>query len=253
MMEQDSIGLVVAMAQEVRPIVRQLGAYRKGQAGRFPTYHFRLDGRPVTLIQSGMGTEQAAAATEQLIAATQPRLLISAGLGGGVRAGLTTGDVVVAGQLLALRHGSIADAGTLANGKVLHALAETFPDAPFRIADGTMITTCSIVNKGAARQLLANEVLNPVLDMETSAVALVASRTGIPLIAVRAISDAAEEELLFSLEEITDRQLNIRIGKVLVAMAKNPRIVPQLIRLAKNSKLAGSNLALVLDKLVRIA
>lgn len=252
-MEQNSIGLVVAMAEEVRPIVRRLGAHRKESSGRFHSYHCRLDGRQVTLIKSGMGTEQATAATEQLIAAAQPRIIISAGFGGGVCSGLTTGDVVVAGRSLLLRNGTIADAGPLENARFLHALAESWPNAPFRIADGTIVTSSSIVQKGAARQLLANEVLNPVLDMETSAVAETAARSGIPLIAVRAISDPAEEELLFSLEEITDRQLNIRIGKVLVAMAKNPRIVPQLIRLAKNAKLAGTNLALVLDKLVRIA
>ncbi len=252
-MEQDSIGLVVAMPEEVRSIVRRLGTYRKEQAGRFPVYLFRLDGRHVTLIQSGMGTEKAAAATEELIAFAKPGVLISAGLGGGVRQGLAIGDVVIAGQSLALSEGVISDAGALENGRYLRAMQESFSHRPFRIADGTTITSGRIVPKGTARQLIAKEVMNPVLDMETCAVAQTACRNGIPLVAVRAISDAAEEELLFSLDEITDRDLKVRIGKVLIAIAKKPRILPQLLRLAKNAKLAGNNLALVLEKLVRLA
>ena len=103
------------------------------------------------------------------------------------------------------------------------------------------MTTRGIMLKGKADQLIAREVVNPVLDMETSAVAETAARDGIPLFAVRAISDAAGEELLFSLDEITDQELNIRISKVLISIAKKPRILSQMLRLAKNAKLAGSS------------
>jgi adenosylhomocysteine nucleosidase len=252
-MEQDSIGLVVAMPEEVRPIVRRLGTHRKEKAGKFPVYLFRLDGRDVTLIQSGMGMKKAAAATEELIAIAKPRVLISAGLGGGVRQGLAVGDVVIAGQSLVLSEGIISGAATLENAPYLRAMEESFRHRPFRIADGTTVTSGKIVPKGTARQLIAKEAVNPVLDMETCAVAQTACRNGIPLVAVRAISDAAEEELLFSLDEITDREMKVRIGKVLIAIARNPRILPQMLRLAKNANLAGHNLAIVLEKLVHLA
>jgi adenosylhomocysteine nucleosidase len=251
-MAQDNIGIVVAMPEEVRPILRRFGSHRKEQAGQFPVYHLRLDGRSLTLIQSGMGLKKAAAATDELIAYAKPRILISAGFAGGVRKGLAVGDVVLAGQALALSEGVLSDAGTLENERLLAALADHFSGQPFRIAGGTTVTTRSIVHKGTADQLIAKEIVNPVLDMETSAVAETAARSGIPLVAVRAISDDAEEELLFSLDEITDREQNIRIGKVLLTIAKNPRILPQMLRLAKNSKLAGSNLAIVLERLVRL-
>jgi adenosylhomocysteine nucleosidase len=200
-----------------------------------------------------MGTKKATAATEELIAYVKPRVLISAGLGGAVRRGLDTGDVVLAGQILTFKDGVVTAAGTLQNEALLRALEVSCSGHAFRITDGTAITSGSIVPKGKADQLIAREVVNPVLDMETSAVAETASRHGIPMIAIRAISDAAEEELLFSLDEITDRELNIRISKVLKTIAKKPRILPHMLRLAKNAKLAGTNLALVLEVLVRMA
>jgi len=252
-MAQDNIGIVVAMPEELRPILRRFATHRKEQTGQFPVYLLRLDGRSLTIIQSGMGVQKAAAATNELIRYATPRILISAGFAGGVRKGLAVGDVVLAGQSLALSEGVLSDAGTLGSESLLAALAEHFSGHPFRIAGGTTITTRSIVRKRTADQQIAQEIVNPVLDMETSAVAETAARNGIPLVAIRAISDAAEEELLFSLDEITDRNQNIRIRKVLITIAKNPCILPQMLRLAKNSKRAGSNLAIVLERLVRMA
>jgi len=249
-MEQDSIGIIMAMQEEIRPILRRLGRHRKEQAGRFPVYLFQRDMRQLTIIESGMGAKKARAATEELIAYAKPRLLVSAGLGGAVRDGLDVGDVVIAGQSLALGEGVTSDAVTLGNEPLLRALKESLSGQSFHITGGTTVTTKSIVHKGNAAQLIPEEVVNPVLDMETSAVAEAAARNGIPLVALRAISDAAKEEFLFSLDEITDRELNIRIHKVLFTIVKKPRILPQMIRLAKNSKQAADNLAGVLEKLV---
>jgi adenosylhomocysteine nucleosidase len=249
-MKHDSIGIVMAMPEEIRPILRRLGRHRKELAGRFPVYLSQVDGRQITLIESGMGTKKACAATEELISYAKPRILISAGFGGGVRKGLDVGDVVIAGQALALSKGVISDAGALENESMLRYLSESVAGHPFRIQGGTTVTTKDIVPKRKADELLAGKVVNPVLDMETSAVLETASRNGTPLFAVRAISDAAGEELLFSLDEITDQELNIRISKVLVSIAKKPRILFQMLHLAKNAKLAGNNLALVLEQLI---
>jgi adenosylhomocysteine nucleosidase len=251
-MKQESIGIVMAMQEEIRPVLRRLGRHRKEQAGQFPLYLFQRDGLQLFLIESGMGTKKASAATEELISCAQPRLIISAGLGGAVRPGLNVGDLVLARQALTLDQGLTAKIADIANDALLRAVHESLPRQPFRMVGGTTVTTSGIVNKRQADQQLARDIVNPVLDMETSAVAEIAGRNGIPLVAVRAVSDAADEELLFSLDELTDRELNIRIGKVLLTIAKRPRILPQLIRLAKNSKLAANNLAIVLEQLTHL-
>ncbi|MRR54981.1 MAG: phosphorylase [Deltaproteobacteria bacterium] len=251
-MKQERIGIVMAMQEEIRPVLRRLGRHRKERAGQFPLYLFQRDGRQLFLIESGMGTKRASAATEELISRAQPRLIITAGLGGAVRPGLNVGDLVLAGQVLALGEGLTTEIAGIANEALLRVVHESVPGQPFRIVDGTTVTTSVIVNKKLADQQLARDIVNPVLDMETSAVAEIAERKGIPLVAVRAVSDAADEELLFSLDELTDRELNIRIGKVLFTVAKKPRILPQLIRLAKNSKLAANNLAIILEQLTHL-
>jgi adenosylhomocysteine nucleosidase len=251
-MEGKSIGLIIAMPEEVRPIARRLGRYRKERIGRFPFYRFNLDGRQIDLVQSGMGRERAAAAASALIAAFRPGLLVSAGLGGGVREGLATGDVVLAGKVMSLPGETITGTIAIDNGRLLRDLAESLPGRDFRILDGCIITGTGILRKQEADRLLPGSLGNPVLDMETVAVAEAASREAIPFVALRAISDAADEEILFSIEEITDPDLNISIRRVLSSILRNPRILPQMLRLARNAKTAGNNLALVLERLIRI-
>lgn len=87
--------------------------------------------------------------------------------------------------------------------------------------------------------------------MESAAVASAAAETGIPFAAMRAISDAAEEELGFSLEEFTDSEMNIKMTKILVTVAKKPWIIPQLLRLARNSNAAGKSLAIGVEAFLR--
>jgi adenosylhomocysteine nucleosidase len=247
------IGLVIAMPEEVRPIVRRIGRFRKERLGGFPLYRCQLDGREICLIRSGMGSSKAAAAALSLIAALRPDQIISAGFGGAVRKGLETGDIVVAGQVVSLTDGKFSDAAAIENGPVLTSLRACLEGRGLRIEDGCIVTTSSIVRKDEVSRMLPEGLMNPVLDMETSAVAEAAACHGIPLVAVRAISDPAEEELLFSIEDLCDRELNIRIGRVILTMLRNPRVLRQMLRLARNAKVCGNNLAVVLERVIRCA
>jgi adenosylhomocysteine nucleosidase len=108
---------------------------------------------------------------------------------------------------------------------------------------GTFVTAAEILQKRAMASLLPAGTVNPVLEMESAAVARIAAREGVPLVALRAISDGAEEELGFAIGEFVDREMRIRAWKVLLTIARKPRIIPQLVRLAGNARLAGQNLA----------
>jgi adenosylhomocysteine nucleosidase len=61
------------------------------------------------------------------------------------------------------------------------------------------------------------------------------------------VSDAAEEELGFSIEEFCDPELKISLARVLRCIAGKPWIIPQLLKLSANSRRAGKNLALCVE------
>jgi adenosylhomocysteine nucleosidase len=87
-----------------------------------------------------------------------------------------------------------------------------------------------------------------VVEMESAAIALVAGENGIPFVALRTVSDPFGEELGFALDEFCDDRMRIRIPKVLFTIARKPRIIPQLIRLARNSRVAATSLSLAMER-----
>jgi adenosylhomocysteine nucleosidase len=245
-MPEKVIGLIAAMPEEVRPLIRGVGPVTREKLAGFNVHRFRASGNEIVLIESGIGVTRAAQATRALIDATAPEVLLNFGLGGAVLPGPSVGDIVVADRLLFFKERLFANQVGLTpalTDELAATLEGKCPGAGYRIHRGTFVTTGEIVGKGMLAGLLPAGTANPVLEMETTGVARVASEWNIPLVAVRAISDGTDEELDFSIADFTDREMRIRGWKVLWTIARKPRIIPQLVRLERNSRLAGRNLA----------
>jgi adenosylhomocysteine nucleosidase len=110
--------------------------------------------------------------------------------------------------------------------------------------------TQSIMAKKELAPLLPTGAPYPVVEMESSAIAIVAVENGIPFLGIRTVSDPADEELGFSLEEFTDHHLRIRPHRVALTILRKPWIIPQLIRLARNSRIAAGSLSQALARLL---
>lgn len=228
-----TIGLIAAMPEETGPLLARVGTFERRKAGRFPLFLFRADGTEVVLVRSGMGERNAAEATEALIAFAKPDIIISFGFCGAVLPGIRVGEVVMGCASLRF------DAGDFSSPFPLYLPSAIDPEWK----SGAIITSTEIIDKLAMASSLPPGTDNPVLDMETFTVAQVAARHEIPLQALRCISDAADEELGFTIDEFCGRDLNIRLWRVLWTVARKPWIIPQLVRLARNSRLAGKRLA----------
>lgn len=242
-MERESLGVVAAMPQEIAPLLRRLQGYKRERVDRFNLYRFACQAVPVVLIESGMGPAHAEAATEALIALAAPRAIVNFGFAGGVAPGLAVGELVLAERVYTLERGRVTEAPRPDAG--LGALFfDACRGACFTLHRGCFITAGGIMNKGALASSLGAGITNPVLEMETAAVLRAAERAGIPVLALRGVSDPANEALGFRIEELCDPQLNISAARVLGCLARKPYLIPQLVRLAGNSKKAGRSLAL---------
>lgn len=252
-MAQQTIGLVAAMPEETGPLLRRVGKSTRETIGGFDLYRFTIGGWNAAVIESGIGAERAAQATDLLIGAAAPDLILNIGFAGAILPGPAVGDIVVANRLLFFKERLFSEQPGLAadvTSEVISLLEKICTGVDFRIHCGTFITTGEIVNKRRLAGLLPDRTTNPSVEMETVAVARKAARAGIPLVAIRAISDGADEELDFSIEDFTGGGRNISAWRVLMTLARKPRIIPQLIRLARNSGRAGKNLAVALVALL---
>ena len=248
-----TIGMVAAMQEEIQPLLRRAGKCRREKISGFSLYRFTVGTWDAVLVVSGIGTVRAARATAILIDSAAPAIILNFGFGGAALPGPAVGDIVVADRLLFFKERLFTAQPGLSQdlpAELASQLEESCSGRNFRIHRGTFVTTGEIIDKGCLAGLMPNMTINPVLEMETAAVARVSGKANIPLIAVRAISDGPDEELGFSIEEFTDREMNILPWKVLRTMARKPRIIPQLFRLARNSKLAGENLAVAVTALL---
>jgi len=249
-MGRQSIGVVAAMPQEIAPLLRRFAGYRKERAAGCNLYRFEVAGVPVALMESGMGPRHAAEATAALIERAAPSLLLNFGFAGAVLPGTAVGDLVLAERVLYLQEGRLSEPAQ-PDAELCRRVAGALAGAPVTLHRGTFVTAAVITQKNALAGLLGTHTGHPVLEMETAALLRVAAGAGIPVVALRGVSDAADEELGFSLEEFCDAQLRIKVSRVLRTVAAKPWIIPQLIRLSGNSKRAGKNLALGVELALR--
>ncbi|HEX9024091.1 MAG TPA: phosphorylase [Geobacteraceae bacterium] len=245
-MDHGIIGLIAAMPEEIRPLLRLAGKYKKERLAGFRAYRFTFGEEKVLLVQSGMGLDNAAGAAHALVKA-KPCIIVNFGFCGAVKAEPKVGDIMVAQRIL-LNKGNLfsPQSGIIEEEakRLTRSLSDTFSDRDFRAHGGAFITSAEIRSKAEMATMVPSWAPNPVLEMETAAVAKAAAKEDVPFLAVRGVSDDAGEELGFSISELTDSRMKIRLAKVLFTIARKPWIVPQMLRLARNAKRAGENLAL---------
>ncbi len=241
------IAIITALPEETGALLKRLGFSEKVVCGNLKAYISVCSGHEIFLCEAGMGFDNAARAAEAVIREARPDMLISSGFCGGITTDLMVGDVVVAKSVL------------IVSGALIEAVSVEIPDScsnfvvrqaagGMRVFGGVFASTPSLISKVQIADLLPQGSRYQVVEMESGAIAIVAVENGISFVGIRAVSDPFKEEIGFSLDEFCDDHLRIRIPRVLLTIARKPRIIPQLFRLARNSRIAGANLALAVER-----
>ncbi len=237
----ETIGLIAAMPQESKALLRCIEGWKRTALGPFQGVRFRLMNRECVLATSGMGLKRAMDATRALLAGSSPQLLVSFGIAGAVNADLNIGDVVVAGKTCLLDKGQPGLFQPLASlsGTAWNAATQVLLADGARLVPGMAITTRG--SQVVLQQL--KEMAHPVLEMETAGIAQVAAEMGIPLLSIRSVSDGPQSPIPFDLEAILDEKDNLHIGKLLMLVLRRPQIVFQSRQMLRNSGKAADHAA----------
>jgi nucleoside phosphorylase len=186
-----------------------------------------------------MGEERARLAARTLIERYRPGSVLAAGFGGGLAADVLPGDLVVATAVA----GSPSDAR-------LRAAAERVRLRDVRIHAGPLVSSPGIVHTIEEKRELAARFPGALaLDMESAGVTGEAIRSGVPWLAVRAVTDGREDAMpelyepfrrLPAIDPGTGEVIPARMALMVVF---RPRIMPELIRLGGRAARAARNLA----------
>jgi len=236
------IAIITAMPQETKAVLNIVDTPHRANLRGLKGVRCSMSGHDIQLMEAGMGFDNAARAAQAVIAEFEPELIISMGLCGGIDPQLRVGDVVVAIEQCIVSNNGVELVPVAVPAASLNFITRS-KVAGKRVFGGLFAATPVITPKQRVATLLPPQAPCPVVEMESAAIALVAVEHRIPFAAIRTVSDPADEELGFSLDEFCGDRLRIRPHKVALTILRKPCIIPQLIRLARNSNVAASALS----------
>ena len=210
-----SIAIIGALEKEIMQIKEELSDVCVAQEAGLNVVSGELDGVTVVATTAGMGTVNAAAATQHLISKYAPQAVVFSGIAGGLNPKLHIDDVVIGKCLRYLDTDTaliaesapgleeFASAPVLVDiaAKVLveHGFVDALADAansgedPKQFLIGTIATGNRFVTGEAMCNAAIEATHADCVGMEGAAVAHVATKNGVDCLVLRSISDNCDE------------------------------------------------------------
>jgi adenosylhomocysteine nucleosidase len=222
------VGVVCALAAEARhlgPATRRLDSLRPLSDGTL-------------LAVSGMGASAAARSATALVGAGATALA-SWGMAGGLDPALAAGTIFLPDEVISPDGATVATARDWRE-RLASALATQRP-----VTQGRLLTSRTAIGSPAEKATLFRTTGAVAVDMESLAVAEVASAHQLPFIAVRVIVDSAADALPQAVTAAADNEGHLQIWRLIGALARTPADLAPLLRLARRYRAANRSLAAV--------
>jgi adenosylhomocysteine nucleosidase len=197
-----------------------------------------LAGKIVAVVLSGVGRRAARVGAELLIAGHHPRWIVSAGFAGGLDPALARNDLVLPHQVVDLE-GNLVE------------LDATVSDLPGTVRTrARLLTVDRVIARSAEKAELRRSHQADLIDMETSAAALLARERSLRILSVRVISDDAAAELPPELARLLTRSGSYRAGLAIRAIWQRPSSLKDFWTLHARALESSDRLAACLGRLL---
>ncbi|MEO8129220.1 MAG: hypothetical protein ABJF23_12600 [Bryobacteraceae bacterium] len=181
-----------------------------------------LNGMQLLMAAHGPGPRLAGEAADEVKTRLPFDSVVSTGLCGALDPAFSVGEIFAATQVNEWKAGLPVTALGYRTGQLLSA---------DRVI-GTAIEKSRLFRAGAA-----------AVDMEAAAVESRAREWQLPFFCVRAVSDTADEDIAFNLNEMRDETGRFSRRRIVGRALRNPvRLIPELVRLNRNSGRAADAL-----------
>lgn len=183
----------------------------------------------VETLLTGMGAANATRAVERALERKRPGWVLTCGFAGGLSPELPVGAVVYD-----------PDAAPWAD------LLSKLGARP-----STFYGSSQIVSTAKEKQLLREKTGADAVEMESHVIREIVTKKGIPCATIRAISDAAHEDLPLDFNQLLTCRSAISYPKLVWALVRTPNRIRALIRFQRTTRGAARKLGAVLGELVR--
>lgn len=210
--------------RELRPFAKQGGEF----------FVARIAGAEVHVLLTGMGGKNG---WRKIAPHSAADICISSGLAGALRSAYRPGDVLAAQRVHAVARKSVL----LSEAR----LVEVAVDNGARAVD-CFYTADRVIGLASEKRELGK--VADAVEMESGQVLAEAGAFGAKVVALRGISDTAEENLPLDFNRTITPTGGWSIPGLLAEMLRHPGAAPALARFAKQSRMASEKLCAFLDR-----
>jgi adenosylhomocysteine nucleosidase len=225
---------------------RAMRNFRAGSWGAASAYITEIGGAEVGVLLTGIGQARAGVEASKVVWGeyNSIEVCISTGLAGALRAQYSIGQVLAAKAIVSERVHADRTSNVLESSASLVSFAS---DCGATVVD-SFYSSEHVVATAHEKSHLGLSA--DAVEMESYSILSEASGFGVPCVAIRAVSDAVDEDLPLDMSGIFDDEGQVSIPRVLGQVALHPGAVPGLVKLGKQSKIAAESLARFLDQYV---
>jgi adenosylhomocysteine nucleosidase len=220
-------GIVVALPEELSTLIS-----KKLEKGCIKALTDKI-----LVIYSGAGAENANAAAEKIVAQGANQLF-SWGCAAALDSAFRPGDLVLAN--------SCVDADNVAFDlnldRIKQVQAVLSQQLSVRICTGKLAESKTIVSSSLDKAQIAQKTGAIALDMESTAIAKVAQKHGLPFVVIRAIADPLDMNLPKAVSHALNNQGDVVLSKLLSYLLWHPTELPDLISLGLHFHAAKNTL-----------
>lgn len=200
------VGIIGAMEEEVSQLIGQMEDMQSFVKAGMRFYEGRLENCPCVIVQSGIGKVNAGIAAQILIDIYQVSHIINTGIAGGLASHIHIGDMVIGNEFIyhdvdatgfgyALgeipRMNRLVFEADLDLVKIALSLGHHFPE--IQLLEGRILSGDQFIASYQIKEKIRDTFGGVAVEMEGAAIAHVAWLNQIPFLALRAISDNADD------------------------------------------------------------
>jgi nucleoside phosphorylase len=237
--------ILFALHREAQPFLARLAIRRQVPGAPCPAWLCETSLPHILVLETGVGSARCLEALRWLThthlpgqGLPHPKFVLYAGFAGGLAEGWKVGDVLLA-EYVVDQHGGVWSCDV--------PLEKTNLDQIGR--RGRLVTTRELIGDPLAKRKLGKQHQACATDMEAAAAADFCARQGIPFGSVRSISDEVSTPLSPRLLDLLSSS-GVSFRRLCGSLLRSPRLIFELLRLARDTRKAARTLADALTHLL---
>jgi adenosylhomocysteine nucleosidase len=234
------VAILAATGRELAPVraaLEPLGKTHRDRQGSFSWETVRTDALEINLIETGIGPVHASHAASTTVSCLLPHIMIVTGYAGALGPE-GVGALIIATEI----HDWTTERGhapEMTHTLLVEAAKTAARRAGLGWSQGAVLTVARVAWRATEKQTLSEASGALAVDMETAAVAKVAKAAGIPVVAVRAISDKVGEDLPLDFSRCFGP---FGLVHVIIEIMRHPFILKGLYRMKRQADVASESL-----------